>query len=177
MKFCTVVSMMVMAQFDLKNAIVRFIDGAVGTGKPNKLAIKIGEGNLTFNEKKMREYTLDRGKLYGVKDGNETPMEVSFDFIWETLKSNTTTVITPIDALKRRVGAAAWVSSDSDLCNPYALDMQIWYDPNCVTERIEEIVLPDFRYESLDYDTKSAIIKSSGKCNATEASITRYAQT
>lgn len=178
MKMNLVVSMLVMAQFDLKNAIVRFVDGATGTGKPNKLDIGIGEGNLTFDETKMREYTLDRGKLSAVRNGNETPMDVSLDFIWTFLKANTTTAaITPVDALKKRIGAATWVSSDSDLCNPYALDIQIWYDPQCATDKIEDIVLPDFRYEKLAFDTKAGMIKCSGKCNATEASVSRAAQT
>ncbi len=177
MKLIPVVSIIALTQFDLKNAIVRFVDGSTGTGKPYKLDVKIGEGNLTYDETKMREYTLDRGKLSQVRNGNETPMDVSMDFIWQELKSNTTTRVTPIDALKKRVGASNWVSSDSDLCAPYALDIEVWYDPQCSTELIEQIVLPDFRYEKLNFDLKAGTIKCNGKCNATEATITRVAQT
>lgn len=177
MKLMTVVSLIFMTQFDLKNATVRFVDGATGTGKPNKLVIKVGDGNLTFDETVVIEYTLDRGKLSEVRKGNETPMDVSLDFIWDHLKSNTTTTITPIDALKKRVGAVNWKSSDLNTCNPYALDLEIWYDPACSTELIESIMLPDFRYEKLAFDLKAAMIKCSGKCNATEATITRSAQT
>lgn len=177
MKLLPIVSTVRMTQFDLKNAIIRFIDGAVGTGKPHKLDVKIGDGNLTFDETKIREYTLDRGKLSTVRNGNESPMDVSMDFIWEELKSNTTTKVTPVDALKQRVGAATWVSSDADLCSPYAVDVEIWYDPACMTQLIENIILPDFRYEKLAFDTKAGMIKCSGKCNATEATITRVAQT
>lgn len=177
MKLNIVASIVCMTQFDLKNAIVRFIDGSTGTGKPYKLDVKVGEGNLTFDETKAREYTLDRGKLSQVRNGNETPMDVSMDFIWEELKSNTITRVTPIDALKQRVGAANWKSSDSDTCAPYALDIQIWYDPTCQTQLIEDIILPDFRYEKLNFDLKAGTIKMTGKCNATEATITRAVQT
>lgn len=177
LKLLSVVSWIYMAQFDLKNAIIRLVDGATGTGFPNKLDIKIGDGNLTYDETKMREYTLDRGILSTVRNGPETPMDVSMDFIWEFLKSNTTTTVTPEDALKKRVGAASWVSSDSDLCAPYALDIQVWYDPACATSLIEDITLPDFRYEKLNHDAKAGMLKCTGKCNATEASITRRAQT
>lgn len=178
LRLIPIVSMTYMAQFDLKNATFRLIDGATGTGKPNKLIVKVGDGNLTFDETKARDYTKDRGKLSTVRDGDETPLAVNFDFIWEFLKSNTTTAtITVEDALKRRIGAAAWVSSDSDLCAPYALDVQIWYDPQCTVDMIEDITLPDFRYEHLKHDTKAGMVKCDGNCNATEATIVRRAQT
>ncbi len=170
-------SFVYMVQFDLKNAIIRFIDGAVGTGKPNTLDLKIGDGTLSFDEMVPRIYTLDRGLLSGIRNGNQAPMDVTLDIIWEFLKSNTTVVITPEDALKQRGGASTWVSSDADACNPYALDVQIWYDPQCQIDEIEEIILPDFRYEKLNHDAKAGMIKVTGKCNATQATINRHAQT
>lgn len=172
-------SKMYFGQFDLKNSYVRLVDGATGTGKPNKLTIKIGDGNLNFDESKVFIYTLDRGRLDTVRQGDEMPMDVNFDFKWTHIKAHTTSAafITVEDALKRRNGASAWVSSASDLCEPYALDVEVWYDPQCTTEQIETITLPDFRYEKLAYDAKASMVKCSGKCNATEATIVRSAQT
>lgn len=163
-----------MSQFDLKNAVVRFKDG---TGTPKKLDLKVGDGNITFDETRTVEYVKDRGKLSEVRLGDEMPMDVSFDIIWSFLKAVSTLDITPEDALKQRGGAAAWVSSDSDLCAPYAVDIEIWYDPQCTTQKIESILLPDYRYEKLNHNAKSGMIASSGKCNATQATINRYAQT
>jgi hypothetical protein len=163
-----------MAQFDLKNAIIRLVDG---TGSPNKLQIKVGEGTLTFDETKAREYIRDRGRLSTVRNGDQDPMDVSFDLIWEFLKGATTTIITPEDFLKQRGGASAYISSDTDVCAPYAVDIEIWYDPTCSTDKIETITLPDFRYEKLSHDAKAGMIKCSGKCNATEATVVRTAQT
>jgi hypothetical protein len=175
MKLIPCASLLAMAQFDLKNAIVRLVDG---TGTPNKLDIKVGDGTITFDETVVREYVLDRGLLSTVRNGDQAPMDVRLDLLWEFLKAYTTTdTITPEDALKKRNGAAAWVSSDSDSCAPYALDIEIWYDPQCSTDMIEQIILPDFRYESLAHDAKAGTIQCSGKCNATEATITRVAQT
>lgn len=176
MKLIPYATLVAMAQFDLRNAYFRFVDG---TGTPNKLTIKVGDGTLSFDETKNREYMRDRGILSSVRNAQDEPMEVAFDLIWEFLKAQTTTAayITPEDALKKRNGAAAWISSDSDLCNPYALDIEIWYDPQCSTDKIELIVLPDFRYEKLSHDAKQGMIKCSGKCNATEATVTRAAQT
>lgn len=166
-------------QFDLKRAIIRLVDGAVGTGKPNKLDIKIGTGTLTYDEMVVREYTRDRGKLSTVRDGDESPMDVAFDVIWEFMKGgvSSSSVVSFEDALKKRGAASAWVSSDLDTCAPYALDVQIWYDPACQVDQIEEIMLPDFRYEKLSMDAKAGMIKCTGKCNATQATIARHAQT
>lgn len=163
-----------MSQFDLKNATIRFKDGA---GTPKELAIKVGEGTLSFSEKQPREYTRDRGKLDSVRDGDEEPMDVSFDLIWEFLQSNTTINPTPEDALKQRGGAADWISSDSDVCAPYAVDIEIFYDPQCSTEDIEIITLPDFRWEQIDHDAKAGTLSVSGRCNAKQATIARQAQT
>lgn len=175
MKLISCATSLSMAQFDLKNAIVRLMDGTTPT--PNKLDIKVGDGTVSFDETKTREYVRDRGRLSTVRDGQEEPMDVRFDLIWEFLKGETTTTITPEDALKKRGGATAWASSDSDACAPFALDIEIWYDPQCSTDMIEQIVLPDFRYEKLTHDAKAGTIQCSGKCNATEATITRSAQT
>lgn len=174
LKLLLVVSPVYMAQFDLKNSIVYFIDGSMS---PKKLAVKVGDGNITFNETKVRKYVLDRGRLSQVTNGDETPIDVTIDLIWEELQADvhTSGVPTPEDALKKRGNAAGWVSSDSDVCAPYAVDVEIYYNPACTTIKIEQIVLPDFRYEKLDHDAKSAMLKCSGKCNATEASITRIA--
>ncbi len=167
------------SQFDLKNATIRLVDGATGTGKPNKLTIKIGDGNITYDEMKPRVYTKDRGLLSEVRNGDDEPMDVSLDFIWDFLKASTTgtPAITIEDALKQRGGAAGWVSTDADLCRPYALDVEIWYDPACKTAKIEDIILPDFRYEKLNHDPKTGMIKCTGKCNAVEPVVTRHVQT
>jgi len=164
-----------MAQFDLKNALVRLIDGT--SPVPNKLDIKVGDGTVSFDETVVREYVRDRGRLSTVRNGQEEPMDVRLDLLWEFLKGATTTVITPEDALKKRGGAASWVSSDADTCAPFALDIEIWYDPDCAADDIEQIILPDFRYEKLTHDAKAGTISCTGKCNAVEATITRSAQT
>ena len=122
-----------MAQIDLKNATIKLKDGTSPT--PNELSINIGEGELTFTETKNREYTLNRGALDGVRDGDEAPVDVSLDFIWEYLKGPTSAstgisggIPTPEDCFKQRGGAVNWVSSDTDdVCQPYAVDIEIDY--------------------------------------------------
>ena len=79
------------------------------------------------------------------------------------------------DALKKRGEASGWTSTDSDACRPYAVDIEILYTPPCGGIYKEKIVLEDFRYEQLQHDIKNAQVSCSGKCNVTEATVTREA--
>lgn len=163
-----------MPVFDLKNATIRIKDGTSPT--PNNIEIKMGEGTLSYTEKKNRVYKKDRGKLYQVMEGDEEPVDITIDGIWEYLKADTGNPPTIEDALKKRGEAASWVSTDSDLCAPYAVDLEIEFIPPCVADKKEIILLSDFRYEELAHNAKEANISIRGKANVTEATITRVAQ-
>jgi len=162
-------------QIDLKDCVLYIKDGS---DPQNSIEIKIGEGNLTYSEKVEREYTLNRGLLDEVRDGDEQPMDVSFDLTWEYVRGRNSTGATPTveDALKNQGGAADWTSSDSDQCRPFAVDIVVVNTPDCSTGDVETITLPDFRYEDLSHDLRAGTISCSGRCNATTATATRAAQ-
>ena len=164
-----------MAQIDLKQATVTLRDGDTPA---NTLEIKVGEGNVTYTEARNMEYTLDRGNLDEVREGDQIPMAVTFDFNWEYITGSSTSGALPTveDALKKTGNASDWVSSDSDACRPYAVDIVILYVPDCATGDQEEIVLPDYRWESLAHDLSAGTIASAGNCNVTTATVTRAAQ-
>jgi hypothetical protein len=124
---------------------------------------------------------LDRGILDEVREGDQIPVAVSFDFIWDYLigpSSGSGSGGTPTieDALKQRGAAAGWTSSDSDTCRPYAVDLVVLYTPDCSTGDQEEIVLADYRWEQLAHDLSAGTVASSGNCNVTQATPTRSAQ-
>ena len=149
------------------------VDGTV-TFTGNLLAVRIGEGNLTYSETKNRDYILDRGNLDTVRPGDDMPMDVAFDFVWEYITADTASAVPTIeDALKRRGEASAWVTTSSDACEEYCVDLEVHYDPGCGGTNSEVIILPFFRYEKLDHNLKDSQISCTGKCNATEASATR----
>jgi len=166
-----------MARIDLKNAII-YLEDSNGLS----LEVKIGEGNLTYTETKNREYRLNRGILDDVVNADEAPMDVNFQFVWVYRKSpsssSTASGGTPTidDVLKQQGAAANWVSTDADLCRPYAVDIKIVYTPDCSTGDVETIVLPDFRYETLNSDIGGSAVDCTGKCNATEPTNVRTAQ-
>lgn len=160
-----------MSVLDIKNCIMRFEDGA-----SHRLDVSVGEGTLTWTERRPVEYLMEKGRIDEVRLGDEVPMDVSFQFRWKFLRSNTASTPSIEDALKQRYEAAAWTSSDSDTCRPYALDIVVINDPTCNTEMRERATLPDFRYEELQHDVKAASVSCSGKCNAREAIVDRGEQ-
>ena len=166
----------VYAQIDMKNATITIKDGG-----SNEITLKIGEGNLTYTERKTIEYTLDRGVLDEVREGDEVPVEVRMDVVWEYLTgpSVSSTVAsgglpTPEDVLKFRGGASAWASTDSDACRPKSVDIEIVYDPDCVGDK-ETITLADFRYEQIDHDARAGTLSCTGRCNIKDATVVRAA--
>ena len=171
----------VFIQIDLKQVTLKLQDGT--TPVPNEIAIKIGEGNLTYSENKTIEYTLDRGLLDEVREGDQVPMDVTFDLVWEFITGNLDSAGVPPtaeDALKQKGNAASWLSTDADQCRPFALDVVLEHVPVCSpgagTQEQEIITLADFRYETLDHDLRAGTISCSGRCNSKEATIVRSLQ-
>jgi len=143
------------------------------TWLPNRLTIKIGEGDLSWSETREFIYDLDRDELDTVRQGADQPMSVDLAFTFEYVTAETDNPPTPVDALKRIGEASEWVSSSSDKCEPYALDLVVEHCLSCGTDQDQDILLPDFRYESLDFSIADAAISVSGQCNATEATSSR----
>lgn len=160
-----------MASITLRNAVLKIKDGTTPTA--NSLTVKIGDGNLTWSEKRNVEYKLNRGIVDEVRLGDDVPMDVRFDFVWDFLKSDTGEPITIEEAIKNIGAASGWASSDSDACRPYAVDLEFTHTPVCAGVKTEVIVLPDFRWEELAHDPKAGSVAVTGKCNATEALKTR----
>ncbi|KPK52075.1 MAG: hypothetical protein AMS22_09870 [Thiotrichales bacterium SG8_50] len=143
------------------------------TFQSQQMEVTVGEGNVTWTESKEYEYLLDRGDLDTVREGDEQPLEVSLEFVYEQIKTGTGETVTAVDAVKGTGGAAEWVSSSSDLCEPYAVDMRILHCVPCGNVEDEDVVFPDFRWETLEFDLGEATIAVTGRCNASEATITR----
>lgn len=156
------------AAIDLKYATITIKDGGVGSAQKS-IEVVIGEGNLTYTERRELIYETDRGLLDEVREGDQQPIDVTMDFRWDYISGigGTPTIE---EALKKKGQASAWVSTDADACRPYACDIEINYVPNCnPTGNTEIITLPDFRYDELSHDASAASISCTGRCNVTEA--------
>jgi hypothetical protein len=156
-----------MSTIDLKTCRLFMADGTSPT--PNKVEVHVREGLLTWTEALAREYLLERGILSEVRDGDETPMDVSFNYIWDFVTSDESTGATPkpYEILKNIGAASTWVSSDSDTCRPYAIDLIIEQRVDCGAEFDQRITFPDFRPESIAPAIGDGQIAVTGKCNAT----------
>lgn len=149
-------------------------DDAVITFEAHTLEVNVGDGNLTYSEAREMLYELNRGVLDTVREGDQQPVEVSMDFVWEFLTSGNGEVIPTIeDALKNRGAASTWVSSSDDPCEPYAVDIEVEYVPPCSDAEREIITLSDFRWETLDHNFTDAQVSATGKCNVVEAAVAR----
>lgn len=136
---------------------------------PENIEIKIGEGDLTYTEHHARTYTKDRGRLDTVRDADEEPMDVAFQFTWEWIRSKSGDIVPTIEeALKQQGIASDWMSSSADACEPYCVDILVVNAPECLADN-EVIILSQFRYETLEHSVKNGTVSCTGKCNVTEA--------
>ena len=152
-----------------------YADGAVVTFYPQNLDIKIGEGNLTYTEHNEYEYLKDRGNLDTVKEGDEVPMDVKLEAVFEHITQGTSEPVSPMDAIKGVGGAAEWVSASDDPCEPYCVDIVVLHTPPCGTAELERVTFPDFRSETREINYKDSTISITGKCKATEPLVEREA--
>lgn len=150
-----------------------YVDGGIVTFLPQNLEIKIGDGNITYTEHNEYKYDLDRGDLDTVREGNQVPMDVKLEAIFEHITQGTSEPVPPMDAFKGIGGAAEWVSASADQCEPYCIDLIVKHTPPCGTSQLETTTFPDFRSESREINYKDATISVSGKCKATEPIVTR----
>jgi hypothetical protein len=138
------------------------------------LEILIGTGNVTYNEHKLLVYTLDRGILSTVRETDDVPMDVVFDFQWIFITAVSGSGTPSIDDALKNIGeASTWQTSSADPCEPYAVDIEIEHIPPCSGEEMETIIFPDFRWDSLNHDLRNAQVAVTGKCNAKTAIVSR----
>lgn len=137
------------------------------------ISVKIGEGNLTYSEKRPVEFTRDRGILDTIREADEEPMDVSLDAIWEYITAESGGTATIEDVLKQVGEATAWTSTADDQCQPYCVDIEVHNAPDCTGIEDEIIMLEEFYQESLDHDLREGTIACSGRCNRKVATTRR----
>jgi hypothetical protein len=140
--------------------------------QPNEIEVRIGEGNFTYNEKYPRKYVLNRQVLNTVKDDDQVPLDVTFDFVWDHIAGTASDPPTVHEALKQVGNASTWVTSDTDTCQPYSVDLILLYTPECAVEP-EQIVFPTFRWDTLSPDLKNGTVSCKGSCNVQSPIATR----
>jgi hypothetical protein len=138
----------------------------------NGIYAKLGEGNLTYSEKRNLIYVRDRGFIDTMKIGDDEPVDVSMDFTWEFLRSATGDEFTPTfeEAIKQVGAAANWVSTALDPCEPYCVNVWLLDIPPCGSDA-ESIQLPEFRWTGFDHDLKGGKVSVKATCNVLQANV------
>jgi hypothetical protein len=162
---------------DLKKCTLKIKDGTSTT--PQEVSVKIGQGNLTYTVARNIEYILDRGNLSSVREGDQIPCDVKFEFEWSYITTKAGDPAPSIEDALRKTGlAVSWISSDTDACNPYAVDLEFTFAPTPISCGDKEVILfSDFRFENLEHDAKGGQISCSGKCNIVAPTATKTSQT
>jgi len=93
--------------------------------------------------------------------GDDEPVDVSFDIMWDWIFSGT--LVTDADAIRDIIQGNGFTTTGAS-CEPYACDITIVIQDAVCSEN-ETITLADFRWEELSYDMKAGTISCSGKCN------------
>src|SRR5688572_1657745 len=115
-----------MTPIDLKDCTLYIRDGGV-----NFIEVRIGEGNLQYNETRQLEFAKTRGNLDRVRENEEVPVEVNFQFVWDHIISNGVEPPTVEDALKQLNNAEDWVSASNDPNAPYSVHLQLVMAKEC----------------------------------------------
>jgi hypothetical protein len=148
---------------DLKNCTITLIDGS---STPNKLDLKIDEGNITWTEKREIKVKKDRGNLDYFKEGDQVPMAVKLECRFDALKSSSGDPITPHEFFTK-TGAASSYKSTAGLCAADAVDIQVTVDQVCGTTVQDEIItFSQFTFEEIGGDFKTGLLSVSGICLA-----------
>lgn len=137
----------------------------------NSLLIPIQDGDLDFTITYPTFIVKNRGRIDHKRVGDEVEIDIKFSFKFEqySYASGASTGVSPIDALTRKGGAAAWVSSGPS-CGPYSIDLVFKITNPCNAAESEQLVFPAFNVESLNFAEGSEfdIVKVAGKALAFE---------
>jgi hypothetical protein len=154
---------------NLRHGSLILSDGTPVT--PNTLIIPIMDGDLDFTITYPTFIVKNRGRIDHKRTGDEVEIDIKFSFKFEqwSFASGAATGISPVDALTKKGGAAAWVSSGPS-CGPYSIDLIFKLANPCSTTDYEQLVFPAFNVESLNFKEGSEFdtISVAGKALAFE---------
>jgi hypothetical protein len=158
---------------DLKNCNLYILDA---TGS-NYLAVRIGEGTLTYAIKRDIQQRKSRGNLWQLREGEEQVVEVQFQFIWDTITSTGDEPPTIEEAIYGE--APGWQSASAavDPKGPFTVNLQLVNQVPCygvgggfITETHN---FPIFAHDSLSHAIKDSTVDCKGISNRAKPIIVR----
>ena len=162
---------------NLTNGQITIVDGST---TPKTLVVPIEDGNLRFNVRRPAKVIMNRGRVAGLAEGNEEPMNASFSAKFEEWRGRTLTAFATIpsvpDAVRRKGNASAWVSTLD--CGPYCVDLRFDLTNPCEASGIdqtERLVFPDWHCDDVGFEEgdNADMLSFTGICAALEPTSTR----
>lgn len=154
---------------NLRHGKITLRDGTPTT--PNELVIPIQDGDLDFTITYPTFIVKNRGKIDHKRTGDEVEIDIKFSFKFEqwSYASGAATGTSPVDALTKKGGASAWVSTGPS-CGPYSIDLIFDLINPCNASESERLVFPAFNVETLNFKEGSEFdsVSVAGKALAFE---------
>jgi len=163
------------------NLTRNFRDGALtlydNTTTPETLEIPYCEGDFSYTETEEFINILDRGVLDHVRQGNQVPVSWSFSFKFREWKADSGASPSPIDCMKQRNEASAWVSVAQD-GEPYAFGMTYEVANPDSNGKKETLTFDKCRAAEVAYEDGEEynVVKASGTAFITTPASARAAQ-
>lgn len=145
-------------------------------GNGESLGIRIGEGNLTYTVSRNIEPRKARGNLWQMREMEQEPCDVSFQFVWDEMIGIGAEPPTVEDVL---YAATTWKSTSNDPGAPFCVDLKVVADRRCTNAQGAEIskktiiVFYEFHYLSLSHDLNNGAIDCQGLSNRVRPGVTR----
>jgi len=158
---------------DLKDCTLFLISG---TGS-DFIAIRIGEGNLSYTAKRNIEAKKSRGNLNQLREGEEEPTDISFQFVWDSMISSGSEPPTLEEVLYNEVGWTSASSTDSNA--PHTVNLQIVRSITCkkpngiIVNDGETYNFPEFAFTELAHSLKDSTVDCKGISNRVRPTVTR----
>lgn len=154
---------------NLRHGSLIIRDGTTPTAL--QLIMPIMDGDLDFTITYPTFLVMNRGKIDHKRAGDEVEIDINFSFKFEqwSYASGAATGISPVDALTKKGGAAAWVSTGPS-CGPYSVDLLFRLTNPCNDTEYEQLLFPAFNVTSLNFKEGSEFdtISVTGKALAFE---------
>lgn len=139
------------------------------------LDIKVGDGNISWDETYNYEYEMDRSRIDSVVEGDDEPLSVTLDLVYEFVTAVTGSLVpTPEDVLKKRGEATDWITAGADPCEVFAVDVEVDHAPPCAAEH-EITTFPEFRWDNISHDLGQASLNVRARCKTIEPTTIRRA--
>ena len=169
-----------MARIELRGATLKIQSGVIGAGTPESVELKMDSGALTFTETKNWNYNLDRGHLDTVTQGDDSPMSVTLNGVWERLLSTAAEDPTPYEAIKGIGNASTWLPASAaagEDCPSYNVNIVVENRPPYCEGALnlgERLIFPQFRFDTIDGSLADGTLTFTGQCNALEPIIESF---